>query len=244
LSPVELTGRARTHLVELPGLDCCLHVHAAAPFLALRRAAASAGFDLLPVSAFRDFERQLSIWNAKYARPAEGGAPAAASERVREILRWSALPGASRHHWGTDIDLIDRAALPPLYRLRLETDEYSSGGPFAAVSAWLEANASHYGFFRPYRGVRSGVEAEPWHFSFAPTAEFARRTLDVALLRAVIAAAPLLGKEEVLPRLDEIHSRYVASIDLPWEPSWIIPTATSGDRASGREPAASDWRAR
>jgi len=59
------------------------------------------------------------------------------------------------------------------------------------------------------------VEPEPWHFSFAPIAENARRALTPAVLREAIVAAPLLGKEEVLARLDELHTRYVASIDWP-----------------------------
>ncbi len=40
-------------------------------------------------------------------------ASSAEAERVAAILVWSALPGASRHHWGTDCDVIDAAALPP-----------------------------------------------------------------------------------------------------------------------------------
>ena len=38
----------------------------------MREAAAGAGFDLMPVSSFRDFERQRAIWNAKFRgeRPA------------------------------------------------------------------------------------------------------------------------------------------------------------------------------
>jgi LAS superfamily LD-carboxypeptidase LdcB len=224
LNALELTGRARTHLVELPGLDCSVHQHAAAPFLAMRRAAASAGLDLWPASGFRDFERQLAIWNAKYSgtvpvRDAQGFAvdvaALAPAARIAAILHWSALPGASRHHWGTDLDLIDRAALPPGYRVRLAPDEYAPGGPFAAASAWLDANASRFGFFRPYRGVSSGVQPEPWHFSFAPTAEAARRRLSAALLGEALADAPLLGKEHVLERLDELHARYVATVDFP-----------------------------
>jgi len=34
-----------------------------------------------------------------------------ASEKIASILRWSALPGTSRHHWGTDLDIIDAKAL-------------------------------------------------------------------------------------------------------------------------------------
>jgi LAS superfamily LD-carboxypeptidase LdcB len=190
-------------------------VHVATPFMQLRGAAAKAGFDLAAVSAFRDFERQLAIWNAKFDRPAGDGAALNSDERIDAILQWSALPGASRHHWGTDMDLIDRAAMPPDYRVRLVSEEYARGGVFAAAAEWLEANASRFGFFRPYRGIRSGVQAEPWHFSFAPVAEAARRHFSVPLLSAALGEAGLSGKQAVLARLEEIVARYVNSIDLP-----------------------------
>ena len=216
MNHLELTGRARTHLVEVPDQSCQVHRHVATPFEQLRRAATKEGFDLAAASAFRDFERQLSIWNAKYDKPAaDGMAALAPNERIDAILQWSALPGASRHHWGTDMDLIDRAALTPGYRVRLVAEEYAPGGPFAAAAEWLEANAARFGFFRPYRGISSGVQAEPWHFSFAPAAEPARKSLTVALLRGVIGEASLSGKEAVLARLEEIVGCYVNSIDLP-----------------------------
>ena len=28
-------------------------------------------------------------------------------EAINEIIRFSTLPGTSRHHWGTEIDIID-----------------------------------------------------------------------------------------------------------------------------------------
>jgi LAS superfamily LD-carboxypeptidase LdcB len=220
----ELTGQAHTHVSDLSDPTCVLHVHVVAPFLNLRRAALAAGFDLVPTSSFRDFSRQLTIWNGKFsgAKPMNdaSGQPIDVKElsppqRVDAILLWSALPGASRHHWGTDVDLIDRRATPPTYRVRLTPDEFAPGGPYAALAEWLEANAARFGFFRPYRGVLSGVRPEPWHFSFAPVAEDARRVLSPSMLRKAISAAPLLGKEEVLARLDELHARYVANIDWP-----------------------------
>ena len=137
------------------------------------------------------------------------------SQRIDAIMRWSALPGASRHHWGTDLDLIDRKDLPAGYRPQLTQAEFDAGGIFAPMSAWLDEHAGRFGFFRPYRGIRSGVEPEPWHFSFAPVAEFARRKLSIAVLREAIAAAPLLGKDEVLAHLAQHHARYVATIDWP-----------------------------
>jgi len=220
----ELTGQVRTHVTEIPGLGCALHVHVAAPFLNLRRAAQADGFDVVPVSGFRDFSRQLTIWNGKFSgeRPMHdsSGRPIDVNDldpgrRIEAILSWSALPGASRHHWGTDVDLIDRRATQPGYRVRLVPEEFAPGGPYAALAAWLEVNAPRFGFFRPFRGALSGVQPEPWHFSFAPVAEIARRALSPAVLRDALAAAELMGKEAVLARLDALHARYVEKIDWP-----------------------------
>ncbi len=224
MTPLELTGRARTHIVDLKDPPCALHPYAMAPFLNLRRAAALDGFDLIAASSFRDFERQLAIWNAKFSGTAplydaSGRAldPLELSprERIAAILQWSALPGASRHHWGTDLDLIDRNATPPGYRVQLTAAEFARGGPFAPLAQWLETNAARFGFFRPFRGVLSGVQPEAWHFSFAPVAEPARRGLTPEVLRGTLNDACLQGKEHVLEQLEELHARYVASIDWP-----------------------------
>ncbi len=101
------------------------------------------------------------------------------------------------------------------YRVELTPQEFEPGGPFAALAEWLADNAARFGFFRPFRGVLSGVQPEPWHFSFAPIAENARRRLTPGVLHRAIAAAALLGKDAVLARLDELHARYVAAIDWP-----------------------------
>jgi LAS superfamily LD-carboxypeptidase LdcB len=223
VNEAELTGQARTHIVEVADLGCLLHSQAVLPFLNLRRAAERDGFDLVPVSSFRDFARQLNIWNGKFsgAKPmfdAAGASIDAAAlaplQRINAILMWSALPGASRHHWGTDVDLIDRNATEAGYQVKLTREEFAAQGPFARLAAWLETHAARFGFFRPYQGVRSGVQAEPWHFSFAPIAEKARRNLSPKVLHAAIAASPLLGKELILAHLDELHARYVATIDF------------------------------
>ena len=224
MTPAELTGRARGHIEELDSPRCALHAQASAPFLRLRAAAAQAGFDLVPQSSYRDFDRQLKIWNAKFNGEAPvndlSGRPVATlaltpAERVDAILVWSALPGASRHHWGTDLDLIDGNADAQGFKDKLSPEAFAAGGPFARLNRWLDAHAARFGFFRPYQGVRSGVRPEPWHFSFAPVAEKARRSLSKQVLRGAVAAAPLLGKEIVLEHLDALHARYVESIDLP-----------------------------
>ncbi len=140
----ELTGQARTHVVSVVDPDCLLHAQAVTPFLNLRRAAQASGIDLVPWSGFRDFARQLNIWNGKFsgAKPmfdASGARLDAAAlaplERINAILLWSALPGASRHHWGTDVDLVDRNATPPGYQVKLTPEEFAHGRAFRAARA-------------------------------------------------------------------------------------------------------------
>jgi LAS superfamily LD-carboxypeptidase LdcB len=224
VNAAELTGRSVTHLDAVPELSCRVHRHAITALRGLRDLAKKAGIDLVAVSAFRDFERQLSIWNGKYRGERPLVAPngqrldvqgMTAPQRVAAILHWSALPGASRHHWGTDVDLVDRNAITDGYVVQLTPEEFVPGGPFAALGAWLDQHAAHFGFFRPYRGLRSGVQPEPWHFSFAPLAEPARRQLTPGMLADTLAAAPLYGKDEVLAQIDELHAQYVARIDWP-----------------------------
>jgi LAS superfamily LD-carboxypeptidase LdcB len=203
---------------------CVLHTDVVTPFLSMQRAAQKAGFDLKAVSSFRDFDRQLTIWNGKFSgvKPTYdvGGLPLdvlkmSPSDRVSAILLWSALPGASRHHWGTDVDLIDANSISQGFQVQLIAAEFAAGGPFAALSRWLERHAAKYGFFRPFRGVLSGVQPEPWHYSFAPVAERARRSLTPEVLRTALTQAPLLGREQVLDQIESLHARYVAAIDWP-----------------------------
>lgn len=224
MTPAELTGHADTHVVPLDDPGIRVHRGVLAPLAAMREAAARAGIDLAVASSFRDFTRQRGIWNAKWRgeRPVldAAGVPVdvaalAPPARAEAILHWSALPGGSRHHWGTDLDLWDRAAVAPGYRLRLVPEEYAPGGPFAALDGWLVRNMRRYGFYRPYATCANGVQPEPWHLSFAPVAEPARRALDVAMLAAAIKGAGVLGEDAILAALPLIHARYVARVDLP-----------------------------
>jgi len=224
LNEFELTGRARTHVAQRDDLGAALHPAVVEPFLALREAAAGAGIELEICSGFRDFEAQCRIWNLKYRgeRPcydARGNireiASLGAGELIDAILVWSALPGASRHHWGCDIDVIDRAALPPDYRVRLLPDEVEPGGVFHRMHLWLEENAARCGFFRPYREYRGGVYPEPWHLSYAEVAVPAMALLSEELIAAAIRTSDMLGAAEVLDRLPEIFRSHVVNVADP-----------------------------
>jgi LAS superfamily LD-carboxypeptidase LdcB len=191
------------------------------PYLGLRSAAEEEGFDLAILSGFRGFDKQMSIWNRKAsgqltvldsdAKPLD---ITVLTERdlVFSILRWSALPGASRHHWGTDLDIYDMAAKPAGYEVELIPAEVDAGGMFGPLHEWLDARIADKracGFFRPYDIDRGGVAPERWHLSFAPISSAYTRLLTPALLRAAIGHADMLLKDVVLEHLDAIYERFV-----------------------------------
>ena len=224
LNSLELTGRAATHIRDAPALSARLHAGAIDAIDALREASARAGHDLAIVSSFRDFSRQCGIWNRKFrgeqavfdrAGRVLDVSSMSGPERVRSILVWSALPGASRHHWGTDFDVYDRAAVPAEYRPELTVAEYTGAGPFVPLNEWLAANLGNHGFFRPYRTDRGGVSPEPWHLSYAPVSGPALRALTLDVLTEAIEGGDLEGREHVLAQLPQIYDKFVVSVDTP-----------------------------
>jgi LAS superfamily LD-carboxypeptidase LdcB len=227
LNSLQLTGRESSHVSQIPGLAAVrLHPQAHAAIARLREASAAAGIDLEVVSSFRDFERQSLIWNSKFRgeRPVLDGAGQPVEvgklddgQLARTILIWSALPGASRHHWGTDFDVIDRAALAsrPGYRVELTVAEFTAAGPFARLNEWLAANLGSHGFFRPYTTDRGGVKPEPWHLSYAPVSVPALESFTLEMLREAIENSDLAGRETVLAQLPELYERYVRAVDSP-----------------------------
>jgi LAS superfamily LD-carboxypeptidase LdcB len=197
------------------------------PFLQLRSEARNEGFDLTIFSGFRDFDRQLGIWNRK----ASGQQAVLDSDAVPidietlskkglaySILRWSALPSASRHHWGTDLDVFDAAARPDGYEIELIPEEVNSGGMFGPLHDWLDSRIAAdtaFGFFRPYERDQGGVATERWHLSYAPIASENEKLLTTDVIRDAIERANIELKEIVLDNLNEIYERFVMNICRP-----------------------------
>lgn len=82
-------------------------------------------------------------------------------ERCEAILRWSAMPGSSRHHWGSDLDIYDPDLLPVDSSLQLEPWEYEEGGYFAALNAWLSVHMHEYGFIGLMRTISAVSQSNP-----------------------------------------------------------------------------------
>jgi LAS superfamily LD-carboxypeptidase LdcB len=224
-----LTGRDARNLVEVAAGQRLLP-EVAADFERLAADAAAAGFELRIASAWRSYERQLAIFNGKASgeRPLSDdcGRPLRApgmSRRacIEAILRFSALPGASRHHWGTDLDVYDAGALAAGETLQLSPQEVAPGGVFDPLHCWLDqriAAGRSYGFYRPYDRDRGGVAPERWHLSHAPLAGALTDRISVALLRRCweTPGTPRLHWQNLLVRrLPVLLRRYVYNVAPP-----------------------------
>lgn len=217
MTPESLTGQSTAHLVPLIGHHR-LQATAAAAFLSMQQQAALAGFNLQPASSFRDFDRQLAIWNDKFSglRPVldANSQPLDIShfndEQIcRAILYWSALPGTSRHHWGSDLDIYDPDQLAENKKLLLEPWEYEEGGYFSELSRWLTVNMAHYGFYRPFEKSTGNVGYEPWHISYRPIAEQAEKQLTPKLLLAAWQNKEIAGYQWLSQNLDQLFNSFI-----------------------------------
>ncbi|MDP2716087.1 M15 family metallopeptidase [Rheinheimera sp.] len=220
ISDAILTGLSEQHLLTGPD-GFMLHKEVAAPFAALCLAAQADGISIKIVSAFRSYQRQAAIWQAKLSgqRPVYNSqgdvidiSRLSVADKLHAVLLYSALPGASRHHWGTELDLYDAAAVPQDYKPQLNPAEYGPDGPFSRLQQWLSAHAAEFGFFLPYRQFQGGVAAEPWHISYQPLASEYLAAFDAGMLRQCISRHPLAEQQTVLTQLDAIFRRYVLNI--------------------------------
>ncbi|MGY8850437.1 MAG: M15 family metallopeptidase [Pseudomonadales bacterium] len=216
-----LTGSTERHLRRLnPAQPIMIHAQVVEPFVALQAQSAKQGFDLQICSGFRSFERQLHIWNGKLSglRPVvdKAGNPIVLEalspwDQIQAVLRWSALPGASRHHWGTDFDVYDAAAMPEGYQIQLTPEEVEGAGIFAPMHDWLDRSfdGDSLGFYRPYGTDKGGVAPERWHLSYAPIADIYAREHSADVIAERLACSELLLLDVVLENLDEIVRRFV-----------------------------------
>jgi LAS superfamily LD-carboxypeptidase LdcB len=159
----ELTGKAD---IDLFGEGINLRAQAHDAFVEMKKAAYQDGIDIKVVSSYRDYERQRTIFERKYVTYTEEGMEPL--QAIDEIVKYSTIPGTSRHHWGTDADLVDasKRAEGDL----LVPDKFGAGGPFEDFKNWMDAHSEEYGFYLVYTDnpKRRGFKYEPWHYSYAP----------------------------------------------------------------------------
>lgn len=159
----ELTGRAD---IDLYGEGIQLRKEAHDAFVEMKKAAYQDGITIEVASSYRSYERQRAIFERKYmAFTEEGMEPL---EAIDKIVEYSTIPGTSRHHWGTDADLIDSSK--PTEGDVLVPEKFEAGGPFEDFKQWMDQHSEDYGFYLVYTDNprRRGFKYEPWHYSYAP----------------------------------------------------------------------------
>ena len=227
VSDAQVYGETDEHIIWLDQYSG-IHRDMANAWQELVNAAKQAGFELAIASAFRSMQRQQTIWERKLAGLApvydDHGEPIDikqydAMAQAYAIMRWSALPGASRHHWGTDLDFFDRAAIPEGYTLQLTSDEYTGQGFFAPLCAWLRDYLQQEGspdFFFPYDNDYGGVAIEPWHLSYRPIANVYKQQWQTVGCCQALQKWSHPNAQVLINAIDALYDRYI-------EPSLMIP---------------------
>lgn len=176
-------------------------------FLRMHQAAKKEGISLIVVSATRNFNYQKKIWEDKWSgRVAVKGQDLSKnikndSLRARTILLYSSMPGTSRHHWGTDIDINNL------------NDDYFLSGQGKKEYDWLVKNAATYGFCQTYtkKGTDrpDGYEEEKWHWSYTPISSRLLKAYQETVTYKDIAG--FLGAESA-PQI-EVIKNYVLGVN-------------------------------
>ncbi len=147
-----------------------MRADAYASFEKMYSEAAKEGIKFQIRSAARNFNYQKGIWERKWTGATKLSDGTDVSKDISEpvnkalkILEYSSMPGTSRHHWGTDIDL------------NAFNNEYFEKGEGKKLYDWLVKNGSTYGFCQPYtqKGPQrpDGYNEEKWHWSYQPISQ-------------------------------------------------------------------------
>lgn len=169
----------------------------------MKTAAALESIRIEVVSAYRSFQRQKEIYEDKYQRYiSQGLSP---TEAIENIVEYSTIPGTSRHHWGTDIDIIDSNAAQP--ENILQARHFHGKGPYCKLKEWLDEHAESFGFYEVYTDDphRKGFEYEPWHLSYAPISRPMMKAYKELDLKTVFQEEKIMGSEHFT---DDFISKY------------------------------------
>ncbi|MFM2476513.1 M15 family metallopeptidase [Celerinatantimonas sp. MCCC 1A17872] len=199
-----------------------LHPEAAQAFLTMCATAKRDGISLTAYSSFRSFHTQCVIWNDKWqgkraildsaSQPLDI-TKLSDEQKLWAILRWSALPGTSRHHWGSDLDFFCPDLIQQAENFALVPATYLPGGSHFSAYQWVEEHALEFGFFFPYRDDLGATAPEPWHISYRPLSEQLQNKHQLHELTQVIQDAQIAGKTTILSHLADIYQHYFKQIN-------------------------------
>lgn len=108
ISPEILIGKSSTIQPLLKGDKIKLQSEVYDALQKMKKAAKKDGVHIMLVSGYRSFNHQKRIWNRKFDKFRKQGY--SVKQCIEKITNYTAIPGTSRHHWGTDVDLSDKYA--------------------------------------------------------------------------------------------------------------------------------------
>lgn len=195
------------------GLGFKLKKEAQGAFLAMQKDALKSGIQIEVVSSYRSYDHQKRIWSNKYKRYISRGL--SPEKSIQKIIEYSTIPGTSRHHWGTDIDIVDGAVPRP--ESVLESDHFEGKGVFVKMKKWLDLHASEYGFCLVYTNQegRKGFKYEPWHYSYKPISKLMLADYRKIDIQSLLKKDSLLGSDFFTV---EFINRYIAENILDINP--------------------------
>lgn len=184
-----LTGKYNPKLTK----NNLLHKTAYQAFEDMHKAAKEKHINIEIISGYRSFEHQLSIWNRKYKYYEKQGI--SGPEILDKITTYSAIPGTSRHHWGTEIDIIDADNVKPQSNI-LQARHFQDLGNYCELNEWMQKHAHNFGFYQVYTNDknRSGFSYEPWHYSFEPLSKAYLKSYAKIDLPSIYKNENILGK--------------------------------------------------
>nr|WP_321222131.1 M15 family metallopeptidase [uncultured Psychroserpens sp.] len=186
----ELIGKGNP---EVFGNGYKLRKEAYDAFLKMKKEALKSDINIKVVSSYRNFAHQNRIWERKYNTNINKGL--SPKQSIKKIIEYSTIPGTSRHHWATDIDIIDGNVTQPSNVLNPR--HFESEGCFSKFKYWMDANANTFGFYLAYtnKANRKGFKYEPWHYSYQPLSKPYLQAYQKLDLRDIIVSEQLIGCE-------------------------------------------------
>ncbi|WP_040278408.1 M15 family metallopeptidase [Psychroserpens damuponensis] len=184
----ELIGKGHP---ELFGNGFKLRKEAYDAFLLMSKEALKSDIKLKVVSSYRSFAHQNRIWERKYKQNINNGL--SPQDSLNKIIEYSTIPGTSRHHWATDLDLIDAHVAQP--RNVLNPKHFDGSGCFSKFKSWMDTHANTFGFYLVYTNKkdRKGFKYEPWHYSYKPLSLGYLQAYQKLDLRDIIISEQLIG---------------------------------------------------
>ena len=123
------------------------------------------------------------------------------ASRLAIILTVSSLPGASRHHWGTDVDFNSTTSA----HWAPAASAASKPGRLFDLGLWLQAHAARVGFVQAYTAGRTGgYSEEAWHYSYAPIALGLRQRYNVQVTLSTDVADAFLADLKASAKADGV----------------------------------------